>query len=249
MMLEGKWICGALIALLLALPATPALAQWTGKGEAGIANATGNSDSLSANAKLAVKKKADDWEHMLAFTGVYAASNSETTTQRWEVDGESRYTFSVKNFWYGGFRYEDDRFSGFVYQGTVSTGFGRKFIDSDKTKFSAKIGVGYKVFETRGSLDPVTLAPVPGGTSNTMVLDGGVDWDHVLTGTTSLYDHLAFEAASDNTFVKNEIGLLVKMTDRMALAVAYNVRYNTDPPAGFKKTDTLSTVNLVYEVK
>jgi putative salt-induced outer membrane protein YdiY len=39
------------------------------------------------------------------------------------------------------------------------------------------------------------------------------------------------------------------MTDRMALAVAYAVRHNTDPPEGFEKTDTLATVNLVYEVK
>jgi putative salt-induced outer membrane protein len=31
--------------------------------------------------------------------------------------------------------------------------------------------------------------------------------------------------------------------------VAYTVRYNSDPPAGFRKTDTLTTANLVYEVK
>ncbi len=41
----------------------------------------------------------------------------------------------------------------------------------------------------------------------------------------------------------------VKVSDRLALNVAYAVRYNTDPPSGFSKTDRLSTVNLVYEVK
>jgi putative salt-induced outer membrane protein len=249
-MIQGSnRITGVVITLLLVLPAAPAFAQWTGKGEAGIANSTGNSESLSANAKLEVRKKVDDWEHKLGFSGVYVSNDSDATTQRWEVYGESRHTFSVKNFWYGGFRYEDDRFSGFNYQGTLSTGFGRKFIDSDKTKFSAQIGVGYKLFETRDSFDPVTLVPVPGGTDNTAVLVGGFDWDHVLTATTSIYDHFTFEAASENTFLKNEIGVTVKMTDRMALAVAFNVRHNTDPPAGFKQTDTLTTVNLVYEVK
>ena len=55
-MIQGSnRIGGLLIALLLALPAVPAFAQWTGKGEAGIASATGNSDSVSANAKLEVK--------------------------------------------------------------------------------------------------------------------------------------------------------------------------------------------------
>ncbi len=41
----------------------------------------------------------------------------------------------------------------------------------------------------------------------------------------------------------------MKVSDRIALSLGYAVRHNTDPPAGFKKTDTLSTVNLVYEVK
>jgi putative salt-induced outer membrane protein len=41
----------------------------------------------------------------------------------------------------------------------------------------------------------------------------------------------------------------VKMSDKLALAVGYAVRHNTDPPPAFKKTDTLTTVNLVYQIK
>ena len=57
------------------------------------------------------------------------------------------------------------------------------------------------------------------------------------------------DRTSGNNFLQNEIGLAVKMSDRLALSLAYAVRHNTDPPAGFKKTDTLSTLNLVYEIK
>jgi putative salt-induced outer membrane protein len=39
------------------------------------------------------------------------------------------------------------------------------------------------------------------------------------------------------------------MNTRLSLAVGYSVRRNTEPPIGFKKTDTLSTLNLVYEIK
>jgi putative salt-induced outer membrane protein len=39
------------------------------------------------------------------------------------------------------------------------------------------------------------------------------------------------------------------MTDVLALAVGFSVRHNTDPPVGFEETDTLMTVNLVYEIK
>ena len=49
--------------------------------------------------------------------------------------------------------------------------------------------------------------------------------------------------------MQNDIGIQVQMTDVLALAAAYSVRYNTDPPLGFGKTDTLTTLNLVYEIK
>jgi putative salt-induced outer membrane protein len=49
--------------------------------------------------------------------------------------------------------------------------------------------------------------------------------------------------------VQNDLALQVKMTDVLALAVGYSVRYNTDPQVGFEKTDTLTTINLVYEIK
>jgi putative salt-induced outer membrane protein len=43
--------------------------------------------------------------------------------------------------------------------------------------------------------------------------------------------------------------LQMRMTDVLALAVGYSVRHNTDPPVGFEKTDTLTTNDLVYEIK
>jgi putative salt-induced outer membrane protein len=231
------------IALLLALPTTPALAQWTGKGEAGVAVASGNTDTKSANIKLAAGKKVDAWEHSAGFAAIYVSDDLGTTAQRWELAGQSRYQFNPRDFWYGGARYEDDRFSGFDYQATLSSGVGRKFIDNDTTKFSGQVGIGYKFFATRDTL----LAP--GFSDSSVVGVAGADYTHKFNDSTSVFDHLNIEAGSNNTFFQNEVGVAVKMSDRMALVLAYAVRYNTDPPVGFKKTDTLTTMNLAYEVK
>ena len=46
--------------------------------------------------------------------------------------------------------------------------------------------------------------------------------------------------------MSNELALQVKMTDSLSLAAGLGVRYNTDPPTGRKKTDTLTTLNIVY---
>jgi putative salt-induced outer membrane protein YdiY len=36
---------------------------------------------------------------------------------------------------------------------------------------------------------------------------------------------------------------------RAGAGVGFSVRHNTDPPFGFEETDTLTTANLVYELK
>ena len=101
----------------------PAHADWTGKGEAGLVIATGNTETETANAKLQFANEIGKWKHQFGGAALYASSDDEgTTAQRWEAFEQSDYNFSPRNFWFGAARYEDDEFSGFEYQAIVSTG-------------------------------------------------------------------------------------------------------------------------------
>jgi putative salt-induced outer membrane protein len=155
-----------------------------------------------------------------------------------------RYSFTPKTFSFGGFRYERDRFSGFVFQGVVNTGLGHRFIEDEITKLTAQVGVGYK-FSSR--LDVITQPP--DDDDDKLAGVAAVDFTHELSETTTIFNRFGAEVTSDNKFLQNEIGFTVKVYNRIALSLAYAVRHNTDPPQGFKRTDMLSTVNLVYERK
>ncbi len=227
-----------------------ARAEWTGKGEAGVVLANGNTDTKNANVKLDLATTSENWKHAVGLAAIYASSDDLATGQRWEVFEQTDYNFSTRSFWFGAGRYEDDRFSGFEFQAIVSTGAGRHFIDNDRTKFVGTAGVGYKFFETRDTYDDTgTVLLQQGESENEAVLRGTLDFSHELTQTTTLIDKFLVESGSDNTFVQNDIGIQVKISDVLALAAAYSVRHNTDPPLGFRKTDTLTTLNLVYEIK
>ena len=225
----------AAAALLVPLFAiSPAHADWSGKGEAGLVIATGNTETKTANAKLLLANEVDKWKHQFGGAALYASSDPEgTTANRWELFEQSDYNFSPRTFWFGAARYEDDEFSGFEYQAVISTGLGRKFIDTDITKFVGTAGVGYKKFETRDAFDANGVLLEPGASDSEVVFRGTLDYDHKLTATSSLIDKFVVEAGSDNTFVQNDIALQVKMTNVLALAVGYSVRHNTDPPVGF----------------
>lgn len=229
---------------------SPAHADWTGKGEAGLVIASGNTETKTANAKFQLATEIDKWKHQFGGAALYASSEPDgTTARRWEAFEQTDYNFSPRSFWFAAARYEDDEFSGFKYQATLSSGLGRKFIDNDVTKFTGSAGLGYKFFETQDAFDDAGVLIAPGESDSEAVFRGTLDYDHKFTATTSLLDKFVVEAGADNTFMQNDLALQVKMTDVLALAVGYSVRYNTDPQVGFEKTDTLTTINLVYEIK
>jgi putative salt-induced outer membrane protein len=225
------------------------LAQSTAKAEAGIVASRGNTDADSANIKADIELNFDKWKHQFGTTAVYASDDTGTTGQRWELREQSDYQFLVKGFWFESLRYENDRFSGFIYQATLSSGIGWRFYDDPITRFNVQVGIGYKQYETRDAFADDGVTIIPGEREHQLITTGQANFERVLTDTTKLIDKLVVEAGAENTFAQNDISLQVQILGSLALAVGVSVRYNTNPPAGFRNTDTLTTLNLVYERK
>jgi putative salt-induced outer membrane protein len=214
-------------------------AEWSGKGEAGIVFARGNSDTDTTNVKLDLARELDRWKHGFGVLALRAANNGTTNAERYGAAWQSDFKLSDRSFWFGNLRYEQDKFSGFDYQSSATTGYGRKIIDSESTKLTGQLGAGY-----RRSKFALT-----GASSGDAVLRGDLAYERVLTQTTRLIDRLSVESGSSNTLATNELALQVKMSDAFALSFGLGLRMNTDPPGGAKKTDTLTTLNLVYAFK
>jgi len=225
-----------LAGVALALLAASAQAEWKGKGEAGIVFARGNTETDTINLKLGMSDEVDRWKHSLEMAALRASSGGVRSADRYMAGWQSNYKLNDRTFAFGGLRYERDLFSGFDYQATASAGVGYKFCDTDKVKLSGQAGAGYRRIKDG----------VSGATSGNAVFVAGLDYENVLTATTKVVDKFHLESGSDNTLLGNFAGLEVKMSTSLALSVGFDVRQNTKPPAPRKKTDTVSTVNLVY---
>ena len=126
-------------------------------------------------------------------------------TVRWQ----SRYNFNPRDFWYGGARYENDLFSGFSYQAhDCRPASVASSSTPTSTKFLGQIGVGYKIFETR-RFDRSGHAAAGSGRERQLGRPGRRQSSTRTSSPTRrrVYDKFDFEAASDNTFLQNEIGV------------------------------------------
>jgi putative salt-induced outer membrane protein len=234
---QKNWIAACL--LVLCTVSGNALAGWKGKGEVGASFASGNSENESANAALEMKHTRDKWTNTLGLAGNYGSDGAVTTVERWEVRAHSDYAFAYRAYWFGAGRYEDDRFSAFEYQASVSSGLGYKFINTERTKFWVQGGPGYRFAEQRDT----------GESEDGVIMRGDVGFEHQLTDTTKIVDRLLTESGSGNTYMQNDLGLEVTITGSLGLRVGYQVRHNTAVLPGVEKTDTLATVVLLYETK
>lgn len=233
-----RFVSGLLGVVLCATSGT-ALAQWTGKAEVGASFASGNSENESANAAAEVKYARDKWGHTLGFAGNYGSDGGATTAQRWEVRGQSDYKFTDRAYWFGAGRYEDDRFSTYDFQSSLATGLGYKLIDEERTKLWVQGGPGYRYAEYRAT----------GESEDGLIFRGDLGFEHQLTETTKIVDRFLIETGSDNTYIQNDLGLEVTIKGSLGLRVGYQVRHNTDVTPGLEKTDTLTTLGLIYEMK
>ncbi len=100
----------------------------TVKAQVGYVSSHGNTNAQTANAKISVIYNTGDWKHDLELAGLYGKSNDIVSAERLVAGWQSNYNFSPRMFVFGALDYNDDKFSGFQYQETVSTGLGYSIV-------------------------------------------------------------------------------------------------------------------------
>lgn len=248
----------ALAAALFAPVASAA--DWTGSGELGLAYARGNADSETANAKLDLKKDDEAWLYEVNAAALRASGEVDvvradgsagrekvTNASRWELGGKVGYKYTDRMYFFGSARYDNDDFASYEWQLIVSAGVGYKFIDSEATKLVGEVGPGWRRTQP---IDVLVAVPPPARLveaekTSDGIVRGTLSYEHQLTPNTQIVDAFLVESGGGSTFLQNDLGLKVQMSEKLALKTGIQVRHNTEVPAGVDKTDTLITTNIV----
>jgi putative salt-induced outer membrane protein len=252
-----SWLAAAVLILGFAAstapaddtPAPPPAQGWSGKGQLGYVMSRGTSDTDSANAKLDLADLAGDWKYTFHLEGLYGRSGEITSAEQWATLLQADYQITPRAFSFGALHYLQDEFSGFQYQGSVTTGLGYKLLDTVSDKFTPQIGVGYRRLRPEVltmDADGAVIARTPGESSGNLIGTAGFDFLHVFNASTKISDKFLLETGSDNTSLENDLALVVSMSKKLALSAGFTFQDNTSPPIGLKKINTLTTLNLVY---
>ncbi|MGM0690950.1 MAG: DUF481 domain-containing protein [Pseudomonadota bacterium] len=227
---------------LAPLTISPAIAQgettdgpWTGSAELGASISTGNTESSTVNGKLSLGYLTGPWTYRFRLETIQSSEDGEDTANRTLGEFESNYALTERDYLFGVLRGTHDEFSGYKYQTSVAAGYGRKIWISERGSWDAEIGPGVRIAETEdGERETNAIARVSSG------------FDYRISDFAQFNQDVTVLAGQDNTEIESVTGLSTSLTETLAMKLAYTVQHNTDVPAGTEKTDTYTSVNLVY---
>lgn len=146
-------------------------------------------------------------------------------------------------------RYENDKFGAFRNQSVAGLSYGYEAIKSEQTSLKLELGAGYRRTQPQDTFELLPsgqLVRTSYDKEGDAIARGELEFEHKLTETTQLFNDFLVESGSDNTFMQNDLGIAVKISDAFAVKTGFQIRHNSDVIPPQKKTDRLFTTNLVY---
>jgi putative salt-induced outer membrane protein len=209
---------------------------WQGSVALGYLQTTGNANTSTANGKALVGYKAGNWQDSILVQALKASQEGALTAENFEADGQSDYNLNPDNYLFGNLDYLRDVFSGYERRTSEVVGLGHRLINSPTQQLDVELGGGRR--QTRYTTG------FPSSEEWVERAAGSYLWK--FTATSNLTESLSVVHGSSNTLTQSVTAITANLVNSFALSFSYTVSHNSSVLAGFKKTDAVTALSLVY---
>lgn len=265
-----KYVFAAAAALALCSGTATAQSQsfldgWTGEGNLGGGITTGNTDTVDVGIALKVAKEFGPWKVAADGGFDFGQVDGLDNRRRWWVGTQAQRDFTDRLYGFADVSYEEDDFSGFDSRLFIGAGAGYHIFKEKPLLWAVEVAPGYRRSVTADAIIAEAIAEVVDDVDPTIIITpgvpaviepGGTVNDFAIRGSSKfLYDfneNVTFTNDTDviwsdlSTQTVNTAALTAQLTEKISGRVSFQVRHETDPPAGFVNTDTATRVSVVY---
>ncbi|MDA0789789.1 MAG: DUF481 domain-containing protein [Proteobacteria bacterium] len=223
--------------LLLLVAAMPAAAsEWVSEVELGAVFTSGNTEQETVKFRADATRDGELFVNRIHVESLSAARDGVESAEKYSGFYRLGRKLDRGRSLFGRAAYEQDRFSGFKRQMDVTVGYGQRFLETETMSFDADFGVGQK----RSRLDTGVTE-----TDEIVSLAAQYVW-HI--GDNAIFKQfLSTEIGSELTTSRSESSLESAISGNLAMKLAIKFKHSSDAPVGKQKTDSESTVTLVYK--
>ncbi|NRQ44176.1 DUF481 domain-containing protein [Rheinheimera sp. YQF-2] len=214
---------------------------WTTSAELGAITTSGNTVGTSVTGKIDAKQELQQWSNQYVFSAFFKEDENddgvtERSAERYLISAKAAYKLDNefdKLFVFGS--YTDDKFGAYLKYTTLAVGYGTRLYNVEDKSLDVEIGPGY--FNGERST---------GETENGMIVRGAAAFNWTISESASFAQTLSVEYGEDNTRTIAETSLLAKINGSLQMKAAFLVQNDSDVPVDKKKTDTQTSLTLVY---
>jgi putative salt-induced outer membrane protein YdiY len=227
---------------------------YTASAELGALFKTGDTKSGDIKTGFDFGYEEDVWKATLQFDMLVKKTEQEdedgdesfdTTDQKWTLVGQVNYTMNKDrpNYIYGNSSYEDNRFSSFENQSSISAGWGRRWFETELASLDADIGPGFKRDVVRAT------DTTEEETKNAFIVQAQALYKRKLN------EHVEFKQllvakytpkSGENSTYKAETSITTKLIETLQLKFSVVIDYNTEVEDDKENTNTETAMTLVY---
>lgn len=202
----------------------------------GYVGTSGNTEITTFNTEYLLTYFGEDWTHNFEANALSSQEDGTARAERYFIGNKSDYALMDEDrYLFVQGSYTDDRFSGFDYQAIATTGYGQYFLRGSGLDLQGFVGLGYRQNDSKTT-----------GSEGETVLNLGEEFDWEISETSALTQSITFDIGEERTITTFDIGLESNIIDRISTRIAFQYRNNSDVPAGIEKTDTQTSISLVY---
>lgn len=206
-----------------------------GQFELGYLATTGNTENTSTNSRLLLAVLQEDWKHGLVLQAVRVTEDETLTAERYQGAYKSEYSLTEYNYLFGTVNYERDEFAGFTRRLSEAVGYGRRFLNEEDLTLDAELGVGARQTNF-----------VDGTRRSERIIRAASSFYYGFNDTGSFSQNISVESGSSNTYTESVTSVSSTLVGELQLQVSYTVKHNSTVPVGNVKTDTYTSVSVVY---
>jgi putative salt-induced outer membrane protein len=208
---------------------------FTGSISARATATDGNTDTadIGLGARFGYFDGVNGNEVTLAYT--YSADNGEATENSVLAGYDYTREFGSNVYGFGKAIVAYDEFGSFERDAFVGAGVGYRIFNTEALQWSIQAGPGYRLAKDAAGIEVEEFA-----------FSVSSDYLTRFSDTLFLTNDTDVLASDSDTYVTNELGLNVSMTDTLALRTSILTEYRSNPQPGFESTDNTLGVSVVY---
>ncbi len=219
---------------------SPTVAQWAGNAELGFIQTSGNSDTQSFNGKFNIARNLQPLKTAFKFEALTSEESGDPSKEKYLSELKLDYSLGEYDYFTSLLSYEDDRFSGYQYQSTLSLGYGYRAWNSERGKLDLEVGPGYRrnALEVRNEHGEKIEEEAVGRF--------GLNLEVKISDNAKFTEVISIEGGDSNVVYKSDMGLQSTLVGTLAMKINYQVKHTEQVPEDTKNTDSQIGVTLVY---